>query len=235
MDFAAMMEGYRPCFGTQAQPDKPARITSQVAASSIPGCWRRSKSRRRQRTYPEPADRVCRCLRGSESHTTQSCLRSIERLIQSGRSAGGRRSALAPPIRPRTLGRSEIPPPRSRTSTTTIHALPRHRQPNATCAGMVKVHGVTTRPTPQENTSARRGIGGGARRGAVARRRLRAGTTRRPTGGRSSSLRLLPFVRGPPAAAPERCAGFMANHCLVESLGQPSIHGSRCLTRQTVN
>ena len=31
MDFAGMMEGYRQFFGTAEQPNKPARITSQVA------------------------------------------------------------------------------------------------------------------------------------------------------------------------------------------------------------
>jgi enamine deaminase RidA (YjgF/YER057c/UK114 family) len=37
MDFAGMMEGYRQFFGTPAQPHKPARITSQVAALVLPG------------------------------------------------------------------------------------------------------------------------------------------------------------------------------------------------------
>jgi enamine deaminase RidA (YjgF/YER057c/UK114 family) len=37
MDFAGMMEGYRQFFGTPAQPSKPARITSQVAALVLPG------------------------------------------------------------------------------------------------------------------------------------------------------------------------------------------------------
>jgi enamine deaminase RidA (YjgF/YER057c/UK114 family) len=37
MDFAGMMEGYRQFFGTPAQPNKPARITSQVAALVLPG------------------------------------------------------------------------------------------------------------------------------------------------------------------------------------------------------
>jgi enamine deaminase RidA (YjgF/YER057c/UK114 family) len=37
MDFAGMMEGYRQFFGTPAQPNKPARVTSQVAALVQPG------------------------------------------------------------------------------------------------------------------------------------------------------------------------------------------------------
>jgi enamine deaminase RidA (YjgF/YER057c/UK114 family) len=37
MDFAGMMEAYRQFFGTPAQPHKPARITSQVAALVLPG------------------------------------------------------------------------------------------------------------------------------------------------------------------------------------------------------
>jgi enamine deaminase RidA (YjgF/YER057c/UK114 family) len=37
MDFAGMMEAYREHFGTAAQPNKPARITSQVAALVAPG------------------------------------------------------------------------------------------------------------------------------------------------------------------------------------------------------
>lgn len=32
MDFAGMMEAYKTYFGTAAQPNKPARITSQVAS-----------------------------------------------------------------------------------------------------------------------------------------------------------------------------------------------------------
>lgn len=32
MDFAGMMEGYKTYFGTAAQPNKPARITSQVSS-----------------------------------------------------------------------------------------------------------------------------------------------------------------------------------------------------------
>lgn len=39
MDFAGMMEGYRTYFGTAAQPNKPARITSQVAALVAPGMF----------------------------------------------------------------------------------------------------------------------------------------------------------------------------------------------------
>lgn len=31
MDFAGMMEGYKTHFGTAAQPNKPARITSQIS------------------------------------------------------------------------------------------------------------------------------------------------------------------------------------------------------------
>jgi enamine deaminase RidA (YjgF/YER057c/UK114 family) len=37
MDFAGMMEGYNQFFGTAAQPNKVARITSQVAALVAPG------------------------------------------------------------------------------------------------------------------------------------------------------------------------------------------------------
>jgi enamine deaminase RidA (YjgF/YER057c/UK114 family) len=37
MDFAGMMEGYNQFFGTPAQPNKVARITSQVAALVAPG------------------------------------------------------------------------------------------------------------------------------------------------------------------------------------------------------
>jgi len=37
MDFAGMMEAYRAKFGTAEQPNKPARITSQVAALAAPG------------------------------------------------------------------------------------------------------------------------------------------------------------------------------------------------------
>lgn len=37
MDFAGMMEAYRAKFGTADQPNKPARITSQVAALVAPG------------------------------------------------------------------------------------------------------------------------------------------------------------------------------------------------------
>ncbi len=32
MDFPGMMEGYKTFFGTEAQPNKPARITSQITA-----------------------------------------------------------------------------------------------------------------------------------------------------------------------------------------------------------
>ncbi|AZS20606.1 MULTISPECIES: RidA family protein [unclassified Caulobacter] len=32
MDFMGMMEGYKTYFGTAAQPNKPARITSQISA-----------------------------------------------------------------------------------------------------------------------------------------------------------------------------------------------------------
>lgn len=32
MDFMGMMEGYKTFFGTAAQPNKPARITSQISA-----------------------------------------------------------------------------------------------------------------------------------------------------------------------------------------------------------
>ena len=37
MDFAGMMEGYGQYFGTAAQPNKPARVTMQVAALVSPG------------------------------------------------------------------------------------------------------------------------------------------------------------------------------------------------------
>jgi enamine deaminase RidA (YjgF/YER057c/UK114 family) len=37
MDFAGMMEAYRQFFGTKEQPNKPARITVQVAALAGPG------------------------------------------------------------------------------------------------------------------------------------------------------------------------------------------------------
>ena len=37
MDFAGMMEGYNQFYGTAAQPNKTARITSQVAALVAPG------------------------------------------------------------------------------------------------------------------------------------------------------------------------------------------------------
>ena len=37
MDFAGMMEGYKQFYGTEAQPNKTARITSQVAALVAPG------------------------------------------------------------------------------------------------------------------------------------------------------------------------------------------------------
>lgn len=37
MDFAGMMEGYNQFFGTPAQPNKVARITSQVAGLVAPG------------------------------------------------------------------------------------------------------------------------------------------------------------------------------------------------------
>mgnify|MGYP003141437080 CR=1 FL=1 len=37
MDFAGMMEGYRQYFATAEQPNRPARITSQVAALVAPG------------------------------------------------------------------------------------------------------------------------------------------------------------------------------------------------------
>ena len=37
MDFAGMMEGYRQFFANAEQPNKPARITSQVAALVAPG------------------------------------------------------------------------------------------------------------------------------------------------------------------------------------------------------
>ena len=36
MDFAGMMEGYKQFFGTADQPNKPARVTSQVAALVAP-------------------------------------------------------------------------------------------------------------------------------------------------------------------------------------------------------
>ncbi|MDP3173595.1 MAG: RidA family protein [Phenylobacterium sp.] len=37
MDFAGMMEAYTQAFGTPAQPNKPARVTMQVAALVQPG------------------------------------------------------------------------------------------------------------------------------------------------------------------------------------------------------
>ncbi|MBW0152413.1 MAG: RidA family protein [Phenylobacterium sp.] len=37
MDFAGMMEGYRQYFANAEQPNKPARITSQVSALVAPG------------------------------------------------------------------------------------------------------------------------------------------------------------------------------------------------------
>ena len=37
MDFAGMMEGYNQFFGTADQPNKPARVTVQVAALVAPG------------------------------------------------------------------------------------------------------------------------------------------------------------------------------------------------------
>lgn len=37
MDFAGMMEGYTQYFGTADQPNKPARVTMQVAALVAPG------------------------------------------------------------------------------------------------------------------------------------------------------------------------------------------------------
>jgi len=37
MDFAGMMEAYRQVFGTPQQPNKPARVTVQVAALGAPG------------------------------------------------------------------------------------------------------------------------------------------------------------------------------------------------------
>ena len=37
MDFAGMMTAYRRYFGTQEQPNKPARTTSQVVALTRPG------------------------------------------------------------------------------------------------------------------------------------------------------------------------------------------------------
>lgn len=37
MDFAGMMEAYKTFFGTPAQPNKPARVTVQVAALVAPG------------------------------------------------------------------------------------------------------------------------------------------------------------------------------------------------------
>ena len=37
MDFAGMMEAYKTFFGTAEQPNKPARITSQVATLVQPG------------------------------------------------------------------------------------------------------------------------------------------------------------------------------------------------------
>ena len=37
MDFAAMNEAYKAVFGTPAQPNKPSRVTVQVAALAMPG------------------------------------------------------------------------------------------------------------------------------------------------------------------------------------------------------
>ena len=37
MDFAGMMKGYTQFFGTADQPNKPARVTVQVAALVAPG------------------------------------------------------------------------------------------------------------------------------------------------------------------------------------------------------
>ena len=37
MDFAGMMEAYKTFFGTAAQPNKPARVTSQVVSLVAPG------------------------------------------------------------------------------------------------------------------------------------------------------------------------------------------------------
>jgi enamine deaminase RidA (YjgF/YER057c/UK114 family) len=37
MDFAGMMEGYKMFFGTPEQPNKPARVTVQVAGLAAPG------------------------------------------------------------------------------------------------------------------------------------------------------------------------------------------------------
>ena len=37
MDFAGMMEAYKTAFGTPEQPNKPARVTVQVAALAGPG------------------------------------------------------------------------------------------------------------------------------------------------------------------------------------------------------
>jgi enamine deaminase RidA (YjgF/YER057c/UK114 family) len=37
MDFAGMMAAYNQAFGTAAQPNKPARVTTQVAALAAPG------------------------------------------------------------------------------------------------------------------------------------------------------------------------------------------------------
>ncbi len=37
MDFAGMMDGYKQFFGTQEQPNKPARTTVQVSALAGPG------------------------------------------------------------------------------------------------------------------------------------------------------------------------------------------------------
>ncbi len=37
MDFAGMMESYKTFFGTPEQPNKPSRITSQVASLVQPG------------------------------------------------------------------------------------------------------------------------------------------------------------------------------------------------------
>ncbi|MBU4434935.1 MAG: RidA family protein [Alphaproteobacteria bacterium] len=37
MDFAGMMEAYKTFFGTAEQPNKPSRVTSQVASLVMPG------------------------------------------------------------------------------------------------------------------------------------------------------------------------------------------------------
>ena len=37
MDFAGMMAGYNQFFGTADQPNKPARITVQIAGLASPG------------------------------------------------------------------------------------------------------------------------------------------------------------------------------------------------------